>query len=170
MDSACGSTKRVTWMPSIRWLTWARSYCIWSCSQPPWGRAAKGFGQADGHFQRNAGMAVQQEGQRLTADAQSRRSLRDRELQRLDGQVTDDLAGVRGILHGHGFGSSQQKEDLPHAFDMRLLHTLGLVTVEQCRRTRVPDVTYHASIVIRCSCGRVRPGCCRRRCAAGRRC
>jgi hypothetical protein len=45
-------------------------------------------------------MAVEQQGQGLAADAQACRSLGDRQLQRLDGQVTDDLTGVRGILHG----------------------------------------------------------------------
>ena len=45
-------------------------------------------------------MTIQQEGQRLAADAQPRRRLRDRQLQRLDVQVTDDLTGVGGFFMG----------------------------------------------------------------------
>jgi len=44
--------------------------------QPTFRRATKGFGQADSHLWRNAGMAIQQEGERLAADAQPRRRLR----------------------------------------------------------------------------------------------
>ena len=43
----------------------------------------------------------------------------------------------------------EQKEDLPQAFDMRLLHTFGLVMMKQRRQPLVPDVAYHASIVPR---------------------
>ena len=37
--------------------------------QPGFGAAAEGFGQADRHFGRDAGMAVHKFGQRLAADA-----------------------------------------------------------------------------------------------------
>ena len=61
-------------MPSIRWLTWARSRSasgaaakLRACDQRPWtGGRPRGRG-----LRRNAGMAVQQEGERLAADTQS---------------------------------------------------------------------------------------------------
>jgi hypothetical protein len=61
------------------------------------GRAAKGLGQADSHLGRNAGMAVEQHRQRLAADPQPGRGLGDRQLQRLDGQITDDRRAEEGL-------------------------------------------------------------------------
>ena len=55
----------------------------------------------------------------------------------------------RGVHVTEDGRSVEQKEDLPQAFDMRLLHTFGLVMMEQRRQSLVPDVTYHASIVPR---------------------
>jgi hypothetical protein len=50
-------------------------------------------------------MAVEQHRQRLAADAQPGRGLRNRQLQWPDIKVTDDLTGVRGFFMGIGVSS-----------------------------------------------------------------
>ena len=68
--------------------------------QPAFRRAAKGLRQTHGHFRRDAGMPIEQQRQRLAADAQPGRGLGDCQIQRFEVQVTDDLAGVRGFFMG----------------------------------------------------------------------
>ena len=63
---------------------------------------AECLGQSDRHFARNAGAAVHDVRERLTADPQDLRAFGDAQAERLQAGYAHHLAGVRRVLHRHG--------------------------------------------------------------------
>jgi len=71
--------------------------------QPGVGGPAERLVEADRHFGRDAGLAVDQTGQGLTRYAQHLRAIGDSQAKRLEAVMAHRQSRVRGVLHRHGF-------------------------------------------------------------------
>ena len=69
--------------------------------QPGPGAAPSHLFKADGHFRRDAGVAVDDAGQGMARHAQPHRAFRDRKIERIEAGNLDRAAGMRRVLHSH---------------------------------------------------------------------
>src|SRR5437879_3533886 len=69
--------------------------------EPALGGRVEGHGESNCHFRADPGAAIQDRGERLPADPQSFRSLRNGDAERLEAQSLDDLSRMGWIVHAH---------------------------------------------------------------------